>query len=722
MYKMKQIHKYIIAGLALLAIAPGLSAQENQTDDGLIHSKKTVEQNTDGSYTVTLESWTTGDQSIRPNDIVLVLDVSGSMKDPVYTPTEQKAWSYNDIKQSTTYYYIKYTYEYGGTTLTAFGRVYAYDRGRGYNERYRLYYERNDLYSQNYYDVDDVEIGRSNSNSTAILKDVLYTASSDDKMTQLKDAVEDFITDVKEKEEGLGIPSGKGSRIAIVKFAGHEEGGTNINYYTDESQTTHSGIGVHITTNGTNYNEVVRGLTSVATGSQDLIDAVQGKNNESYPGLRAGGATAADRGMHLAANIIAAANKETNRKSNKIVVMFTDGEPNHARGFSTSVAGSAITQAKVIKDAGGVVFTIGVFAEETNEIKKYMEWTSSDYPEAASWSDAGSNGRDGQGYYILVSPTMSIADAFDQALNSVNSSLDSEAIVKDNMTNSFKLPEGATAANINVYSVDWVDPGKWKTDADGNEARVELSVKSETNPDGMIEITVKHKGEDGAEHDGIEVTGFSYVDNWCGKRTDIHDGTVTTRIDGKKLVIEFIIDIDEEIAVGGPAVATNMGNSGIYENEDEVEPILPFEIPRTRIPVNIHIQKYGLAKGNSATFLIERVQARVDGGEVYIDPESNQPVPATGSDYEPFMTVFIQKTGDNDPADRWVRGLDPQYLYRVSEDNWSWTYTISGRVYETAAQPDNPFGFTNNPGGDTPKNAESTIVNELKYTTEKESK
>ena len=153
----------------------------------------------------------------------------------------------------------------------------------------------------------------------------------------------------------------------------------------------------------------------------------------------------------------------------------------------------------------------------------------------------------------------------------------------------------------------------------------------------------------------------------------------------------------------------------------ETEPILPFEIPRTRIPVNIHIQKYGLAKGHSATFLIERVQARVVDGEVYINPESNQPVPATGSDYEPFMTVFIQKTGDNDPADRWVRGLDPQYLYRVSEDNWSWTYTLSGRVYETAAQPDNPFGFTNNPGGDTPKNAESTIVNELKYT-EKESK
>lgn len=62
--------------------------------DGLITSK-TVTPNTDGSYTITLESYTTGtvttETNTMPVDIVLVLDQSGSMSDDFGRTTRQAA-------------------------------------------------------------------------------------------------------------------------------------------------------------------------------------------------------------------------------------------------------------------------------------------------------------------------------------------------------------------------------------------------------------------------------------------------------------------------------------------------------------------------------------------------------------------------------------------------------------------------------------------------------
>ncbi len=66
---------------------------------------KTVKPNGDGTYTVCLESYATGlvtnTPKLVPMDIVLVLDVSGSMTDKIasytYQATDKTSWSVSDV-------------------------------------------------------------------------------------------------------------------------------------------------------------------------------------------------------------------------------------------------------------------------------------------------------------------------------------------------------------------------------------------------------------------------------------------------------------------------------------------------------------------------------------------------------------------------------------------------------------------------------------------------
>ena len=88
--------------------------------------RKTVTPNTDGTYTVRLESYATGSvtttQTPVPMDIVLVLDVSGSMGDKIasydYRKTEETSWSVSDV-------YHDY-YDWGGlhrTDVTYYAKI-----------------------------------------------------------------------------------------------------------------------------------------------------------------------------------------------------------------------------------------------------------------------------------------------------------------------------------------------------------------------------------------------------------------------------------------------------------------------------------------------------------------------------------------------------------------------------------------------------------------------
>ena len=135
---MKNTLKYIAFGIALLASSFALNAQYNR-EGGMATSKK-VTGPTDGYYTIALESFATGETTVTesavPVDIVLVLDVSGSMDQNMtiyrYTARSSQAYSY-DGYGNVTYYYLHTDGKYYQVTRERTGNIG--------NRRYNLHYQ-----------------------------------------------------------------------------------------------------------------------------------------------------------------------------------------------------------------------------------------------------------------------------------------------------------------------------------------------------------------------------------------------------------------------------------------------------------------------------------------------------------------------------------------------------------------------------------------------------
>lgn len=105
----------LLLGLSLLCtlIVPATVYADDPTVDSGMKISKTATANADGSYTITLEAFATGSKVITeqktdiPTDIVLVIDQSGSMKEPIggYTYTAYRTGGYNSRNYHNEEYY-----------------------------------------------------------------------------------------------------------------------------------------------------------------------------------------------------------------------------------------------------------------------------------------------------------------------------------------------------------------------------------------------------------------------------------------------------------------------------------------------------------------------------------------------------------------------------------------------------------------------------------------
>lgn len=113
MKKTKILSLLLCLSLFCALIVPGTRAYaDNEPDSGMKISKTAV-ANADGSYTIMLEAFATGSTVITeqktdiPTDIVLVIDQSGSMNDPIggYTYTAYRTGGYNSRNYHNDEYY-----------------------------------------------------------------------------------------------------------------------------------------------------------------------------------------------------------------------------------------------------------------------------------------------------------------------------------------------------------------------------------------------------------------------------------------------------------------------------------------------------------------------------------------------------------------------------------------------------------------------------------------
>lgn len=474
--------------------------------DGLVMSK-TIKKTGDSQFLLTLEAYATGSTttttSTAPVDIVLVLDVSGSMDDYMETYS---------ISPNGTYYY----YDEG----SIFGI------GAGYE---RAYYCSS---CDGWYTKDHSQYGHGGTRLTpktsANGSGIQFYVT---KMETLKSAVNTFIDNVAKESPD--------SSIAIVKFAGNKRDTVGNDTYRDGRYTY-------------NYSQIVQGLTRVNTGASSLQTAVNG--------LEAAGATAADYGMQHAQTIINGA-KDDGRQ--KVVIMFTDGEPNHGNDFDDTVANAAITASKAIKDDKAIVYTIGCFGGQagSSDVDTYMNYVSSNYPNATSMTSGGAKA-DPANYYKTVSSAADLNNIFTDISHTIGGTdvkLTSTSVLRDVISDSFKLPQGADKDSITAYSVDCTavnDDGTYTWSANHDGTKYSATVDDKT----------------------INVTGFDYAANWVGKDTT----TGKMHTPAKKLVVEIPI-VPEQDATG--SVKTNGDASGIYATGvDGEEPVQTFPSPVVYIP------------------------------------------------------------------------------------------------------------------------------------------
>lgn len=492
---------------------PYINGQGGTVEQNGLVMSKTIKKGENGQFLLTLEAYATGSTTTtttkKPVDIVLVLDVSGSMKDYMETYS---------ISPGGTYYY--YAGSYSG-----YKRAYYCSSCEGWFTREHVYSHRGDTQLTPKTSAESLGI--------QFYSDVT-------KMDNLKTAVNGFIDSVAKKSPD--------SSIAIVKFAGNK-------LDTVGNDTYEKGLYTY------NYSQIVQELTPVNTGASSLKTAVSG--------LIAAGTTLANYGMEHAQTII---NRAKDNGRQKVVVMFTDGEPNgieKVSGFEKEVANSAINTSKSIKDAGATVYTIGCFgsldADKKANVDTYMDYVSSNYPNATSMTSGGAKA-DPANYYKTVSSAADLNNIFQDISHTVGGTtvtLGSTSVLRDVISDSFKLPAGADKSSIKAYSVDCLDKN-----SDGSYSWQDKSAWTAISPEN-IELTDNNKT--------INVTSFDYADNWVDQY-----GVNGSQSHGKKLVVQIPI-VPETTAYGD--CDTNGPASGIYATGvDGEEPVQTFPSPKVYIP------------------------------------------------------------------------------------------------------------------------------------------
>ena len=333
------------------------------------------------------------------------------------------------------------------------------------------------------------------------------------------------------------------SSIAIVKFAGNKLDTVGNDTYKDGRYTY-------------NYSQIVQELTPVNTGARSLKTAVNG--------LIAAGATAADYGMQHAQTIINGA-KDDGRQ--KVVIMFTDGEPNHGNDFDDTVANAAITASKAIKEDKAIVYTIGCFGGQagSSDVDTYMNYVSSNYPEATGMTNGGDKANPAN-YYKTVSSAADLNNIFQdisQTVGGTTVTLGRTSVLRDVISDSFTLPEGYKDGDIKAYSVSCESSTK---NADGT-----YTYTWKTTPDAdKYDVTVAN------DNKTINVTDFDYAANWV----DQYD-VGGSKSHGKKLVVEIPIVLDPD-ATG--SVDTNGPASGVYASADAETAFANFKTPTVYVP------------------------------------------------------------------------------------------------------------------------------------------
>lgn len=678
----------ISGGTVQVAGNPKQSVQHEAADDP-IHIKKSVSEGENGKNYLTMEAYVTNPLEIKqeavPIDIVLVLDVSGSMDDPLrnmnvpdfetypnnmtnsdylhYAQTGYGVYSaenvdakisvtatdnyervtrltYDELKESgdnVSYYAKDNSGQYHSLSIKKYWgdwlQYYLYMDGK----HYQKVHDWNSPIQLSGYEIYKLKTTYTYTDKTG--KVILTSTGPNNLPTNNGQVVTFYYYNGETQKKVKKIAALKEAannfiaKVAEQELPADAEGNAQYNRISivKFAGNKSNSIGNDTYREGQwtyNNSQIVKGLTNVdATG----VDALKKAVNELQPA----GATRADYGMEKAQEAL---NNHGTRPS--VVIMFTDGTPTKQSKFDAKVASDAVNAAKALKDAGTFVYTIAVYDEakpsedptkpDAEDFNKYLHAVSSNYPTATATKGKGNSFdvtfgnrvSSEKNYYFNATNAIGLNNVFE----TISREVSNLALVVDSTAVLSDTLSGYFSFDVDVA-----------TKAGITVKRVPVTGGNATDGFTWADIDdatkVTDLGTNGVEIKGksIEVKNFDYGSE--ENAVTVHaDGRVT----GAKLVITFPIKPDDS-ATWTEGTANYPTNSTTSPNEaglgkyalksDETNKNQKTQLTESpEIQITAHTVSYEVADNGNTGYTVPNSKVYREGQTYTIEdrlPDSN---------------------------------------------------------------------------------------------------
>lgn len=705
MKKTKILSLLLCLSLFCALIVPGTRAYADNEPDSGMKISKTATANNDGSYTITLEAFATGSKVITeqktdiPTDIVLVIDQSGSMKDPIggYTYTAYRKGSGWNSRNYHNEEYYPLRHNGGSENLwhklnnneyiaVSVEQKMVYTAISGWSNR-KYYDNQNSLYclvSGEYKSVTVKREGHLFSADeywyTVDGQQILYTTGADSipnfgQYAPLYQSVKKYIysytlngaTTVIEESFGDGSSpdtqfyrrdyssSAGDTRLnalknaattfanAVATKAAGEDGDINAPADNVNHRIAVVGFASGQRYNGTNYNY---NNTEVFVGSNQYRygTAAQGQYGNAFQNMNT------STGVGNVSASIEALSADGGTLTNLGLEMgngifganpIAEGEKRNrvVIVFSDGVPGwsgyDSDTANSAITQAGTAKNTYGATV-----------YTIGIFPGADATSAGNQNGNETEKANWFMQRVSSNTQ-YPQSPSYYLSAADAGTLnsIFQQISNQIETGGAETTLGSETVVKDIISP-YFTLPAGTTASGIRIDTYACTGKDGNTYTWSGTSGGPGGatatvDGDQVSVTGFDFSENWCGTETDAQ-GNSTVR--GNKLVISFEVSPKSGF-LGGNEVITN-ASAGIYENGSAQTPVMTFEQPK----VNVPIQDVTVTATDKNVYLKGEVTADQlkDGSEISVGDVKLDLSKATDTDkpygLDPWQTEYVDIT------------------------------------------------------------------------------
>lgn len=705
MKKTKILSLLLCLSLFCALIVPGTRAYADNEPDSGMKISKTATANNDGSYTITLEAFATGSKVITeqktdiPTDIVLVIDQSGSMKDPIggYTYTAYRKGSGWNSRNYHNEEYYPLRHNGGSENLwhklnnneyiaVSVEQKMVYTAISGWSNR-KYYDNQNSLYclvSGEYKSVTVKREGHLFSADeywyTVDGQQILYTTGDDSipnfgQYAPLYQSVKKYIysytlngaTTVIEESFGDGSSpdtqfyrrdyssSAGDTRLnalknaattfanAVATKAAGEDGDINAPADNVNHRIAVVGFASGQRYNSTNYNY---NNTEVFVGSNQYRygTAAQGQYGNAFQNMNT------STGVGNVSASIEALSADGGTLTNLGLEMgngifganpIAEGEKRNrvVIVFSDGVPGwsgyDSDTANSAITQAGTAKNTYGATV-----------YTIGIFPGADATSAGNQNGNETEKANWFMQRVSSNTQ-YPQSPSYYLSAADAGTLnsIFQQISNQIETGGAETTLGSETVVKDIISP-YFTLPAGTTASGIRIDTYACTGKDGNTYTWSGTSGGPGGatatvDGDQVSVTGFDFSENWCGTETDAQ-GNSTVR--GNKLVISFEVSPKSGF-LGGNEVITN-ASAGIYENGSAQTPVMTFEQPK----VNVPIQDVTVTATDKNVYLKGEVTADQlkDGSEISVGDVKLDLSKATDTDkpygLDPWQTEYVDIT------------------------------------------------------------------------------